>query len=260
MNRAFRKRVGRLAKQAESDLKKHRGDDMALVARRLDGQQYLTTLQSLGQVNPDNVGAVISELSAELMRQTEKAQAESARFMGSSDLGRVACCAGCSWCCHEPLQVNILDAVMVAAHLRASGSMPERLESYAQLLQPTGRRRERLKEVFEPCPFLNVDQGMCSLYAARPVICRAYHSTDVSVCQTVVEKRMSERKVPLLDRLFGFAGLPLEGARRACEDVGLEQRPVVLALAVRELLADFEGVLSAWLRGEPVFLDSLVVA
>ena len=43
--------------------------------------------------------------------------------------------------------------------------------------------------------------------------------------------------------LFGFRGLRLSGARKALKDMGLDDRPVVLARAVALLLENFEETL-----------------
>jgi hypothetical protein len=59
--------------------------------------------------------------------------------------------------------------------------------------------------------------------------------------------------------LFGFMGMRLSGARQALMDMGIDDRPVVLATAVYILLQDFDGVVERWLDGEAVFDRAAVI-
>lgn len=261
MNRATRKRAVRLRDNALKEHDRLGGDDLQSVSNRLDLKQYVAALEQL--MAGGEAAECAARLARDVMVQTEYISRDWApRFIAQADANKIACRRGCAWCCYEPLQVSVLDAVAVAQFLRSRGRADETLPRLRQHcdenLSPLGNRRQALKSSFEPCPFLAEDQ-LCSVYEARPVICRAFHSTDVVACERNVREQSANRGVPLYSPLFGFVGLAQEGARRAVREMGLDDRPMVLAIAVALLLEDFDGVVTAWLAGENVFDPAAVV-
>ncbi len=261
MNRASRKRAKRLAETAQKELTKVEGSDLKAVSNRLDLAHYKETLEQLLQGG--EASAVVPRTATQMHRQTEENTHETApRYISRQALDGIDCRQGCAWCCHEPLQVSILDAIAVAHYLRNQGRADEVRTTLEQHIEDKlghySLHYQELKRSFDPCPFLN-DDNLCSVYEARPVICRAFHSTDVTVCEKNVREKSASRSVPMYSPYFGFIGLAQEGARRAVRDLGLDDRPVVLAIAVKLLLSDFEGLVSGWLDGERVFDEAAVI-
>ena len=237
MNRAFRKRVQRLLEKPLP---------ASSPAEEIFNWQFRHSLELLLPLTPEAAPSVAVQLAQSLMDTTEKAGPEAARLFPSTQVAE--CRAGCSSCCHEPLQVSPLDAISVAHFLQGS---------QLDYLLPTRDGRE-LKKIFMPCPMLGAD-GRCQVYAARPVVCRAYHSTRVSRCQANLAQRDERRDVPMNLHQFGYVGLPQEGALAALAELGIDRRPVVLGLAVRQLLQTFEAWTTSWLAGEPTFEPVVVL-
>ena len=237
MNRAMRKRLQRLLDGKPPAI--HRGDRQREVVDTLYAQQYTRTLELLAGFKGDNAPQVAVELSQSLHRACREAWEVAAQEFPEAP-PKIHCKQGCSWCCHEPLQVHILDAIGVAA----AGQAP---------LDYTLETRERLalKKIFKPCPMLV--EGQCSVYEQRPVICRAYHSTDVAACQRVVESQDGGRQIPMDLRLYGYTGLPQEATLRVFEELGIDRQPVVLGLAVAALGRDFAAMTTDWLSGGDAF-------
>ena len=262
MNRALRKRAKRLRSKSEKSLSKMKGQDLQTVSNRMSAEQYAQTLELFENPPTENAVELAVHLAGHLMSETEKVEKEQVpRFVPDHKMKEVDCCAGCAWCCHEPLQVSILDAVSVAQQIRRTDSVDQvlsTLNSYNESIAPLGNKRESLKQSFDPCPFLS-PQNQCTVYEARPVICRAFHSTEVNTCESIIKTSASQRDVPMFTGLFGFRGLRLSGARKALKDLGLDDRPVVLARAVQLLLENFEETLEAWMEGEPVFDKAAVL-
>jgi Fe-S-cluster containining protein len=257
VKRAIRKRAGKLRDKAAKSLGKLRGEDLQAVSNRQSQEQYIATLDHFVEAKDQSLPELAARLAVELVQETERLEQELVpQFIRQDQLAEIKCGAGCAWCCHEPLQVSILDAVSVAHHIR-QGEEEFALEAYLEHLEPTENRRELLKESFEPCPFLGEDQR-CRVYHARPVICRAFHSRDAEHCESLVREEAEQREVPMYTGLFGFRGLRLSGARKALRDLGFDDRPVVLAHAVKLLLDDFEGTTEAWLQGDDVFEPAVV--
>ena len=94
---------------------------------------------------------------------------------------RIFCAAGCSNCCTLFVQSTLVEALIVAEELDANQAY--KLQDYVL------RQRESLAGVSDfltilrkqrqeigPCPFLD-NAGCCSIYAQRPLACRALLST-----------------------------------------------------------------------------------
>ena len=261
MNRALRKRATKLRGKSLKTSSKLRGQDLQSVSKRLSEEQYAKTLESFENPSHKSAADLARVLAKSLMEGSAQLQhTEAPKFITQQRLQEIDCGAGCAWCCHQPMQVSALSAISVAAFLleqeRAEATLPI-LEDYVATLTPYGNDRTRLKECFTPCPFLDREKK-CSVYEARPVLCRAFHSTEVKACQAVVEEKRSNRDVPMFANYFGFLGMRLSGACKALKDLGLDERPVVLATAVKMLLEDFEGMMEQWLEGEPVFEEAAI--
>lgn len=107
----------------------------------------------------------------------------------------VACGKGCSFCCYQPVGINLAEARTIALHLstlpadiqtdslkrlKKMNNVP--VEKYA----PSG-----LNKRF-PCPFLHEDSS-CRIYDVRPLSCRRYSSLSVETCKRLYEGDASAR-------------------------------------------------------------------
>ena len=133
-----------------------------------------------------------------------------------------ACRDGCAHCCHHPVGVTLPEAMTLRIAVRAlpdaqraalelgvdSAAIATRELPWAQLAQL-------------PCPLLD-PQRRCSVYAARPLPCRAWTSTDADRCATP-----GPLGIPL-DRAAFLAGL---GAASALRSDGPEPRELRSAMA-----------------------------
>lgn len=105
----------------------------------------------------------------------------------------VACGKGCSYCCHQPVGLNVAEARTIALHLP---SLPD------DIRKDSLKRLKRLVNVppkkYGPthhnkkyaCPFLHED-GSCRIYEVRPLSCRRYTSISVETCMAVLEGDVS---------------------------------------------------------------------
>lgn len=97
---------------------------------------------------------------------------------------RIFCAAGCSNCCTLFVQATLIEALLVAAELDATQlyklqeyvlRQQESLTGVSDLLTILRKQRQEIG----PCPFLD-NAGSCSIYAQRPLACRALLSTKPS--------------------------------------------------------------------------------
>lgn len=236
MNRAFRKRARRLLdsppRPGQSTLPQQ------VAAEKLFERAYREALTILVEATPDSPRAVVGRLCQSLHQASGEAWKQGCEFFPEAP-ARVQCGAGCHWCCHEPILVSPLDAM---------GAALADLGHPVEYALPT-RVRSQLRRIYQPCPLLR--EGQCSVYDARPVICRAFHSTSVEVCRRKFQDQDSNRESPMELGLYGFTGLPQEGMLQALEEVGLDRQPVILGVAVADLRRDFESLSRDWLEGKP---------
>ena len=101
----------------------------------------------------------------------------------------IYCREGCAGCCHMAVHATWPEAVTVAGLLspRQSASLNsyvERLQGALPELTDLKSYLKRHRQTLGPCPFLDA-QGACSIYAARPLSCRALLSTRPATWCTV---------------------------------------------------------------------------
>jgi len=147
-----------------------------------------------------------------------------------AEMNDVQCRRGCAFCCYVDVVVTPLEAIRLAR-----GGPPR---------APAVVSRPR-----SPCPLLA--DGVCSVYAARPLACRAIFSTDVGQCEAGY-LGAADAAVPSLDWPRHLACGYITGTVAALDDLGLASHLVDL----RAGLALIEGDATAlvrWLNGEDVF-------
>ena len=109
---------------------------------------------------------------------------ESLLAMGKKQKVTVDCRKGCSWCCYQPVFANTYELRYLAAFVKNNFSKTEQEQVY-QLAVGKNERTRKLAEKDSlndkhPCPLLK--DGSCTAYAARPLACRIYLSTNAESC------------------------------------------------------------------------------
>jgi Fe-S-cluster containining protein len=157
-----------------------------------------------------------------------------------------ACAAGCAFCCHVHVDATVPEILAAAAFVRrtlpeeAQAALRERLA--AQARRVAGMDDEARWAARVPCALLD-EGGRCSVYEARPLRCRAFHSTAVEPCREAFAGRGDGEAVPDAtlartaaaieegyDRALAGRGVAAEGLRFeiglaiALEDGGASER------------------------------------
>lgn len=180
--------------------------------------------------------------SAFLAYEDEMAQQLAAQPARRTDMERVECRRGCTFCCHVSVSVTPFEAIRIAAAMRR-GAIPDR--SAAVTGGEAGSRT--------PCPLL-VD-GACSAYAIRPFACRALFSSSAQLCELGFASEggaTAAVHVPSLDWPRFLATGYITGQIAAMRDLGLTSHLVELKSALAVLIKDETSVVR-WLNGETVF-------
>jgi Fe-S-cluster containining protein len=131
------------------------------------------------------MGAEAVAHGAHRLMDDEKRAAE-ARSLG----GAPACTEGCALCCHVHVEVTVPELAAIRSYLR--GALPEpaltafreRLERHVARTAPMADEARWAARI--PCALLD-ERGRCSVYAVRPLRCRAFHSVDADACRLAFE-------------------------------------------------------------------------
>jgi Fe-S-cluster containining protein len=169
------------------------------------------------------------------------------------ELPAVACRAGCSWCCTFPVDVTVPEALVLARHIRLTWTEAA-IESLRARL--TARREETRGETKAarpgrrlPCTLLG-EGGKCSVYAARPLACRAWTSFDAQACEDGVTR--PELPIPTDEmRLLIHNGVQ-DGLWMGLRDAGHRIEILDLAAALLIVLTESDAA-ERWGRGNAVF-------
>jgi Fe-S-cluster containining protein len=116
-------------------------------------------------------------------------QRHDSRIASAPDVGTLACRAGCTWCCHFSVDVRAVEVFSILEFVERTFTAEEKARVYAEVRTNSAALRnlgemERMRRNVK-CPFLN--EGRCTVYAARPQTCRNYHATNVAGCQQSYE-------------------------------------------------------------------------
>jgi Fe-S-cluster containining protein len=148
-----------------------------------------------------------------------------------------SCHAGCGTCCSQHIVTNRLEVHALGQHIRRCLT-PERVEALRLRVREWNRRedagRDGAQTGIRLCPLLENER--CSIYAARPLICRAHFaSTDPAWCRTAIEGEAREGTARLLDSVLKAAA-PFKRSlaahvERELEAAGLPREESITLLA-----------------------------
>jgi Fe-S-cluster containining protein len=162
----------------------------------------------------------------------------------------IACRKGCCHCCHMWVSATAPEILFVAAQLRREGS--DLVQILERARQTRGLNFDARGKHVAPCPLLSND-GLCSVYSARPLACRTAASIDAEICRRgYLELSDNEIPTPMFFLLQRVAyAIALRGAFKRAG----------LPLISYELNEALEIALTApdaerrWLEGEDLFAD-----
>ncbi len=186
-----------------------------------------------------------------------------ARIAAAPDVGTLACRAGCTWCCYFTVDVRAAEVFRILDFVEQSFTPEEKARVYAEVrvnsaaLRNLGEGERVTRNV--KCPFLN--EGRCTVYAARPQSCRNYHATNVAGCrQSYEEPENLDIDPDFAPGVYQAGGAHVEAVNAAMREAGYDVNAYELNCALDAALSDpgarerFESRLKpfAGLNGEEV--------
>ncbi|HWD38400.1 MAG TPA: YkgJ family cysteine cluster protein [Fimbriimonas sp.] len=213
--------------------------------------QALTDPQRLIQLG-EEIEAKVDALISRVFSANDRL-----RNMGKP-LPQVACRRGCSWCCHTMrVLATPLEILTLAAYLRSTRSVEEladllaKLKAYDSQMHVTSDGLPAAQLM--ACPFLS-DEGACTVYPARPIGCRGFHSLNVERCQ----RRYSEPtfgEIPQFIDIFDQVGPVTIGIWDGLQSRGLRGSPLLLARAM-VIALEIPDAADRYLAGEDIFASA----
>ncbi len=164
-----------------------------------------------------------------------------ARIAAAPDVGTLACCAGCAWCCYFTVDVRaaevfgILDFVEKSLAPEEKARINAEVRANALVFRKLGELERTTRNV--KCPFLK--EGRCSIYAARPQSCRNYHATNAAGCQQSYEEPEDLDIDPeFAPGVYQAGGAHVEAFSGAMRDAGYDVRVYELNCALDAALSE----------------------
>ena len=190
----------------------------------------------------------------------EKACAEAESLVNDAkegDAPKLGCTAGCEWCCYEKVLVYAPEVLRIADFVRKNFTDEQQASLFQRVKETDATTRgqpgeERVRSPVR-CPLL-VD-GLCSVYAVRPVACRGASSFDADLCKRALTDR-DAGSIPNYQPQFLILGQAGMGFRAGAFQAEVEGRSLELVAALRIAL-ERPNAGERWVRGLPVFSQAI---
>lgn len=165
-----------------------------------------------------------------------------------------ACKAGCAYCCSVQVQVLAPEILHVLDYLRRTRTKSQLAELAVRVAALDDRIHglsspERAK-LNVPCALL-VD-GNCSVYEARPIICRSANSTDSRRCQAAIGPNATSSSVETYVHQVAVSRQVIKALATGMRETGYVSKALELTSALRIALG-YPDAFAAWQKGDPIF-------
>jgi Fe-S-cluster containining protein len=169
---------------------------------------------------------------------------------------KVACMAGCSYCCNQCVLVLPHEMLFLSRHISNTFTRDRKKDIIQKICTKEKATRSMRAQEFlhykHPCPLLS-ERGACSVYPARPMACRTYLSANVISC---IDELKNPFEVETFPDLYDFpirAGRMINmGITRALEEKNIFNTEWLFEASLKTSL-EAPGSFKRWLSGEDLF-------
>lgn len=174
----------------------------------------------------------------------------------------LACAPGCAFCCYHPVDMTPPEAFAIVQYLRTTLTPVAVEATYARIAAHANRIRglsyEEHAQARIPCALL-VD-GQCSVYACRPLACRAWNSTSAARCEAIFTHGNPVTMLPPLDmRTYEAVWEVARGVTDGLQQSRLNGKAYELHSILQRVLETPQAA-QRWAQGEGVFAGCTVGA
>lgn len=163
---------------------------------------------------------------------------------------RIACKAGCYYCCDIYVSAPAPQIFAIADHIRRNAKNIDaeaaRIDKASEMIQGKAPAERLAEHVL--CTFLN--DGLCGIYPVRPPACRAHSSLSLEACEAGFRGETEE--IPVPDYTNVLRGGYEQALSAALHHRGLPTFSYEMSHAVLVALRDPDAE-EKWFRGEDVF-------
>lgn len=181
-----------------------------------------------------------AEARAQTVRMYGRLAALQSDVIASKSL-TIACRRGCSYCCHLRVEIRPHDAFVLASHIDAKFDAQRRARALARIEENLARiaalsAQDHIRAGI-PCALL--EDGVCSVYEARPATCRKYYSLSLDVCRNAFNDTSAPLTGDIEDEQVRLAGNAVAlGYAKGLDDAGYDSALYELHYALHKALSD----------------------
>jgi Fe-S-cluster containining protein len=167
----------------------------------------------------------------------------------------IACRVGCTFCCFNQVEVTPPEALLIG-HYVAQNFSREARDGLRQrvsraLSLKAGKSKQKIARLRHqlPCPLLQ--DGKCSVYEVRPLVCRAMHALAAGAC----EAELRQGKLgpgEFYAHRYEFVWSISSGLQNGCRAAGCQTGVLDLDVALRDFFSQTKAG-ERWLAGKQVF-------
>jgi Fe-S-cluster containining protein len=157
------------------------------------------------------------------------------------DKVEVACKRGCSYCCHLRVEIRPHDAFVLSQHIQTKLNIEQRAHAIVRIEENLKRiaalTPEQHIRAGIPCALL--EEGVCSVYEARPATCRKYYSVSVETCRNAFNDTSAPLTGEIEHEQVRLAGNAVAlGYAKGLEDAGYDAALYELHYALHKALTN----------------------
>ena len=178
------------------------------------------------------------------------------RFEAEAELPHpVACQSGCDSCCYNQVELTPPEALLIGHHVARQFSAAEKelllahVARIMEIIKAMGPKESAARRREIPCPLLV--NKTCSVYPARPLVCRAMHGLDRERC--AAELRTGSLAGSQYYAYRHEIALSVSaGLQAGCKAAGLQSGRLSLTRVLNDCVTR-EDAVERWINGEEVF-------
>ena len=178
------------------------------------------------------------------------------RFEAEHDLPHpIACREECDACCYNRVELTPPEALFLGHHIAQHFSQAEKdlllahVDRIIEIIARMGKAESAARRREIPCPLLR--NRTCSVYPARPLVCRAMHGLDREGCVRELRTGSLAGNQYYAHR-HEIALSVSAGLQEGCKAAGLQSGTLNLTRALHDFFTQ-ENAVERWIKGEEVF-------
>ena len=203
---------------------------------------------------PDQTDKLTAKLERLAEREINTIHAKIAELGEAGAHLMPACRKGCWYCCSHMVTATPPEIIHVANHIRANwnkeqiAALRERIAKHKEVTQPLRDGKNVLPRHI--CPLLQ--DGACSVWMDRPLVCRGWNSVDVNDCIQKGENPEAGIREKALAHQIAVADFVRQGFEEGLNTAKLNGNICELAYGL-EIALDNPDAAERYLAGEDLF-------